>query len=868
LEHDPVAPFDPYPSSDVLSEFLTNGANGLNLGTGLANIPSGSPITFQVPGGLNVSAADDGVPDIMITQIANPSSTADKLWFEDGSGNRIGDQVAINQDLIGTIARKPPTDKSLTANYYHIPDGEVKGFTSLTSSDVRIATFTISDFGIPAENLSDVELMVWLPGGTSDPAFFAYNTDSFTAAGSSTVIGSATTTLDPIGNSFVEDPVTATATNSENLTVVFSSATQGVCTVDASTGAITLLAAGECTISATQASVTVGGTLYPSSRDTQSFTVSDGEEQTITFDEQSDTKVGSTLTLISSASSGLPVTWVSNDTSVCTVTEGGVVTTLITGVCSITSSQSGGLQNGTQYAQAVAVTRTFDVVDTRLRGLAGSTPNLATAFAETPGAPTYTVNVAHSATSYTVTPTAEDVSVVIEVNGVAVTSGEVSAPIPLSVGANQISVSITAGSLTEVTNVSVVRAPAPATVNQLRRERQTPPPSPAPAPLDSRFSIPASVGALPSQPPSPIGGPVSGQVSVVRPDVPVATVNGMPQAVQTQRIGSTGIRLNTGKISVGIEAPTASAGRVVQSLSGSPELSVVRGQSTGLSGSGLLPFSTVQVFLGFNEFDLEELSRAPVDANGTFSVEAAFQTPGSNVPLPIGRQVLQLVSVDEDGNQTFVDLAINIAQPSPQPELLRDNGETPTLAPGQLLATQAGEIVAVELVPVPENKQTIIDGGDWTMEIVAVGDGSGVIETDDGGVAVEFIRDESALVSGSGFLPLTRADVWFFSTPTLLGTVDIDANGEFTGEVNVDGRVVSVGEHTLQLQGIGPDGYTRSANLGVIVNDARGEFEETNPTSFHWLLLLGLLLLILVVSIFWLVTRFRMTLRPEKDLAG
>jgi hypothetical protein len=89
-------------------------------------------------------------------------------------------------------------------------------------------------------------------------------------------------------------------------------------------------------------------------------------------------------------------------------------------------------------------------------------------------------------------------------------------------------------------------------------------------------------------------------------------------------------------------------------------------------------------------------------------------------------------------------------------------------------------------------------------------------------------------------MPGTRADVFLFSDPTLLGTVEIDGNGEFNGTVNIDGNVVTVGEHTLQLQGVGEDGYVRSANLGVTVADEAPVLTEETSGSFLWLLLVAL----------------------------
>jgi hypothetical protein len=68
-------------------------------------------------------------------------------------------------------------------------------------------------------------------------------------------------------------------------------------------------------------------------------------------------------------------------------------------------------------------------------------------------------------------------------------------------------------------------------------------------------------------------------------------------------------------------------------------------------------------------------------------------------------------------------------------------------------------------------------------------------------------------------MPGTRADIWLFSEPTLLGSVQIGEDGGFSGLVNIDSNVVPVGDHTLQLQGVGTDGYVLATNVGVVVAD-------------------------------------------------
>ncbi|MBM3639430.1 MAG: hypothetical protein FJW98_08390, partial [Actinobacteria bacterium] len=79
--------------------------------------------------------------------------------------------------------------------------------------------------------------------------------------------------------------------------------------------------------------------------------------QTITFNSLLAKTYGdANFTVSATASSGLPVTFTSNDTTVCTVS-GSTVTIVAAGTCSITASQEG----NDSYTAATAVTRTFTV---------------------------------------------------------------------------------------------------------------------------------------------------------------------------------------------------------------------------------------------------------------------------------------------------------------------------------------------------------------------------------------------------------------------------------------------------------------------------------------------------------------------------
>jgi hypothetical protein len=338
----------------------------------------------------------------------------------------------------------------------------------------------------------------------------------------------------------------------------------------------------------------------------------------------------------------------------------------------------------------------------------------------------------------------------------------------------------------------------------------------------------------------------------------VATVGGRSTPIQTQVTSPTGFSLRTGVLNLGLEVEQ-DQGLVRQDSSGGTEIEVKKGSVAVVSGSGFLPRSTVQVFLPLQGTNAKEIARIPVDEAGSFSGDAVFATRTNEKPLPIGKQVLQVVSLDEDDQQSVVEMTVNIAQPPPAPEPDRTAGAAPTLRPGQFLATNAGEPEIVTVTPVPETRQARVEGEGWQMAVDIPSANGSVSGSDEGGALLQLVRDETAVVSGSGFMAGTRADVWLFSEPTLLGTVEIDENGDFTGEVNIDANVVAVGEHTLQLQGVGEDGYVRAANLGVVVNDTAVEVttEEAAGGFLWWLWILVVLATLIIGFALWRYRRSR-----------
>jgi hypothetical protein len=313
-----------------------------------------------------------------------------------------------------------------------------------------------------------------------------------------------------------------------------------------------------------------------------------------------------------------------------------------------------------------------------------------------------------------------------------------------------------------------------------------------------------------------------------------ATVGGITAPVTKTTPEAGGVSVGVGRVQVDI-SPSNQQGPPAPSAPGrATDLSVSTGQSATVSGGGLLPGSVLQVWLpGVMGGVAKELARIPVKNDGSFNSELTFTPQQTGVPVPIGRQVLQVTGFDQRGNQTVVDMTIMIAQGAPTPEPNRATGSLPGLLPGQSLATSAGLPESVVIEARPEVQQVAVVSDGWSFT-VGLPETSGSVEASEGGAEIVFEQQQTATVSGYGFQPDTRVDIWLFSDPTLLGSVIVASDGSFSGEVYLDPNFAVVGEHTLQLQGVGMDGFIRAANLGVVVEGFEAATSDTSSTVLWW----------------------------------
>ncbi len=159
------------PPSRNLGQYLNDGINGLDIGTAVANLPSGT--MFLSVSNLQVAHIGDGIPDILVTQVADPSSS-DRYAFTDVNGNVVGISINVNLSSITPVG-------SWVGDFYDATGspGLKPGYVQ-SSKHIRLWAADFSAFGINASNIANIAYFKIDLSGNSDVAFVAYNTTTIT----------------------------------------------------------------------------------------------------------------------------------------------------------------------------------------------------------------------------------------------------------------------------------------------------------------------------------------------------------------------------------------------------------------------------------------------------------------------------------------------------------------------------------------------------------------------------------------------------------------------------------------------------------------------------------------------------------------
>jgi len=143
------------------------------------------------------------------------------------------------------------------------------------------------------------------------------------------------------------------------------------------------------------------------------------------------------------------------------------------------------------------------------------------------------------------------------------------------------------------------------------------------------------------------------------------------------------------------------------------------------------------------------------------------------------------------------------------------------LPPGRDLVLEGGQPVQVNTAPLPNNSGVKIGGTDWDVSLQT---GSVAVTGDPADPVVSLRLSQGGILEskGSGYLPNSQVEVYAFSSPTLLGIVQTNGNGDFDGTITVP-RGFQLGGHTLQINAFTKAGKVRSVSLGVVVVSPDGK---------------------------------------------
>lgn len=172
--YDGVAGGSTPPPANNIPFYLTDGINGLNLGTAVYNMPA-SNLIFDI-GLFNIARIGDGIPDIIVTQVGEIlPGVKDTLKFIDPLGNVVGNALAVTFAGADSLAL---IDNDFY-NAWQNPMGFTSGFyPSNTKRAVRLFAFELSEFGLNSSNFASIDKFVHRLSGQSDQAFVAYNTNT------------------------------------------------------------------------------------------------------------------------------------------------------------------------------------------------------------------------------------------------------------------------------------------------------------------------------------------------------------------------------------------------------------------------------------------------------------------------------------------------------------------------------------------------------------------------------------------------------------------------------------------------------------------------------------------------------------------
>jgi hypothetical protein len=157
------------------------------------------------------------------------------------------------------------------------------------------------------------------------------------------------------------------------------------------------------------------------------------------------------------------------------------------------------------------------------------------------------------------------------------------------------------------------------------------------------------------------------------------------------------------------------------------------------------------------------------------------------------------------------------------------------VAPGEAAITIGGEAASVAIKR--ENNQVTLAVGDLSATLGSV-DSNGDVTALDADGNVRLNSGDVVRVALAGFQANSDVEAWLFSTPQLMGTAKVGADGVVVGNFNVP-KDVSTGSHRIALVAKAANGKPVTLAIGVKV----GEWKKERSITI-WLIVLPIVLAI------------------------
>jgi hypothetical protein len=209
-----------------------------------------------------------------------------------------------------------------------------------------------------------------------------------------------------------------------------------------------------------------------------------------------------------------------------------------------------------------------------------------------------------------------------------------------------------------------------------------------------------------------------------------------------------------------------------------------------------------------------------LDGGVTWNARRAGSTAS---PLVIGglengtAATVLLRAVNEAGAGAPSESVTDTPTMGPVPVQGLDGPRIPELRPGRSTLLVDGEPQVVDRSV--EKGAVLLTGDGFTVSLQPVTPQGAPADVNASSGRFQVAEGGAVRVAGSGFRPGSTVDVWMFSTPHLLGVATVAADGTFVASFPLPAGAV-VGEHTVQLNGVGTDDAVRTLAAGIEVQAA------------------------------------------------